>query len=116
MGGGGVTGPLWGRFGPPTLFTFAPSPELWASFRGRRLGGRELPLPHGYRGVLLREGDPPHGHEGDPQVRLSHTLGVGCHPPWGRTPRIPPAVGQRPHFVLHNPFYGAVCDPQLVSH
>ncbi|NXB04729.1 RNH2C Ribonuclease, partial [Cnemophilus loriae] len=24
--------------------------ELWASFRGRRMGGRELPLPPGYRG------------------------------------------------------------------
>ncbi|XP_068779810.1 ribonuclease H2 subunit C isoform X3 [Struthio camelus] len=29
---------------------------LWASFRGRRLGGLELPLPHGYRGLVLAEG------------------------------------------------------------
>uniref|UniRef100_A0A674GE80 Uncharacterized protein n=1 Tax=Taeniopygia guttata TaxID=59729 RepID=A0A674GE80_TAEGU len=28
-----------------------PGGELWASFRGRRLGGRELPLPPGYSGV-----------------------------------------------------------------
>ncbi|XP_030331269.1 ribonuclease H2 subunit C [Strigops habroptila] len=41
-----------------------PGGELWASFRGRRMGGRDLPLPHGYRGVLLQEGDPPHGDEG----------------------------------------------------
>lgn len=35
-----------------------PGGELWASFRGRRLGGRELPLPPGYRGLLLRGGEP----------------------------------------------------------
>ncbi|XP_062481257.1 ribonuclease H2 subunit C [Pezoporus occidentalis] len=38
--------------------------ELWASFRGRRMGGRDLPVPHGYRGMVLQEEDPPHGDEG----------------------------------------------------
>ncbi|XP_056366366.1 ribonuclease H2 subunit C [Oenanthe melanoleuca] len=32
--------------------------ELWSSFRGRRLGGRELPLPPGYRGLVLRGEEP----------------------------------------------------------
>ncbi|XP_071657614.1 ribonuclease H2 subunit C [Patagioenas fasciata] len=34
--------------------------DLWASFRGRRLGGRELLLPHGFQGLVLQAG-------GDPQ-------------------------------------------------
>ncbi|XP_054664320.1 ribonuclease H2 subunit C [Grus americana] len=51
-------------------------PELWASFRGRRLGGRELPLPPGYRGVLLREGEPPPGDEGDPQDQWVKVMGT----------------------------------------
>ncbi|NXU93230.1 RNH2C Ribonuclease, partial [Xiphorhynchus elegans] len=49
-----------------------PDGELWASFRGRRLGGRDLPLPPGYRGVLLRggePGEPPLCDLGDPQPR-----------------------------------------------
>ncbi|KAM9510722.1 ribonuclease H2 subunit C [Guaruba guarouba] len=37
--------------------------ELWASFRGRLMGGRDLPLPHGYRGMVLQEEDAPHGDE-----------------------------------------------------
>ncbi|NWI43303.1 RNH2C Ribonuclease, partial [Picathartes gymnocephalus] len=48
-----------------------PPPELWASFRGRRMGGRELPLPPGYRGVLLKRGEPgepPLCEPGDPQA------------------------------------------------
>ncbi|KAF1591442.1 UNVERIFIED_CONTAM: Ribonuclease H2 subunit C, partial [Eudyptes pachyrhynchus] len=53
-----------------------PPQELWASFRGRRMGGRELPLPHGYRGVLLREGEPPPGDEGDPQDRWVTATGT----------------------------------------
>ncbi|NXQ41680.1 RNH2C Ribonuclease, partial [Catharus fuscescens] len=54
-----------------------PPSELWASFRGRRLGGRELPLPAGYRGLLLRGEEP-----GDPsQVR-----------PGGHRPPEPPPV------------------------
>uniref|UniRef100_A0A8C3UAA4 Uncharacterized protein n=1 Tax=Catharus ustulatus TaxID=91951 RepID=A0A8C3UAA4_CATUS len=54
-----------------------PGGELWASFRGRRLGGRELPLPAGYRGLLLRGEEP-----GDPsQVR-----------PGGQRPPEPPQV------------------------
>ncbi|XP_041568027.2 ribonuclease H2 subunit C [Taeniopygia guttata] len=51
-----------------------PGGELWASFRGRRLGGRELPLPPGYSGVVLRGGEP-----GDPQagwVTLTGTFGA----------------------------------------
>lgn len=73
----GLRGSLWGRFGgtdtPP--HSFLPHQELWASFRGRRMGGRELPLPHGYRGVLLREGDAPPSDDKDPQVRPPHTWG-----------------------------------------
>ncbi|NXA24527.1 RNH2C Ribonuclease, partial [Ibidorhyncha struthersii] len=53
-----------------------PPPELWASFRGRRMGGRELPLPHGYRGVLLREGELPHGNKGDPKDRWVTVTGT----------------------------------------
>ncbi|NXT33093.1 RNH2C Ribonuclease, partial [Pelecanoides urinatrix] len=53
-----------------------PPPELWASFRGRRLGGRELPLPHGYRGVLVRGEEPPPGRQGDPQERWVTVTGT----------------------------------------
>uniref|UniRef100_A0A8C3U449 Uncharacterized protein n=1 Tax=Catharus ustulatus TaxID=91951 RepID=A0A8C3U449_CATUS len=64
--------------GPAPVAVFLrprPGPELWASFRGRRLGGRELPLPAGYRGLLLRGEEP-----GDPsQVR-----------PGGQRPPEPP--------------------------
>lgn len=71
----------------------SPAPqELWASFRGRRMGGRELPLPHGYQGVLLREDEPPPGHRGDPQVRLPHTWGQVRSPLWGRAPHIAPLI------------------------
>lgn len=48
-----------------------PGGELWASFRGRRMGGRELPLPPGYRGVVLRgeqPGEPPLCEPGDSQA------------------------------------------------
>ncbi|NXY86325.1 RNH2C Ribonuclease, partial [Alcedo cyanopectus] len=50
--------------------------ELWASFRGRRLGGRELPLPPGYWGGVLREGDPPPDSQGDPQGRWVTVTGT----------------------------------------
>ncbi|NXS91963.1 RNH2C Ribonuclease, partial [Jacana jacana] len=53
-----------------------PPPELWASFRGRRMGGRELLLPHGYRGVLLQEEEPPTSNEGDPQDRWVTVTGT----------------------------------------
>ncbi|XP_068779811.1 ribonuclease H2 subunit C isoform X4 [Struthio camelus] len=50
-----------GHDGPAAVSAFfrpqaGPGPALWASFRGRRLGGLELPLPHGYRGLVLAEG------------------------------------------------------------
>ncbi|NXP70499.1 RNH2C Ribonuclease, partial [Ramphastos sulfuratus] len=41
---------------------------LLASFRGRRLAGRDLALPGGFRGLLLREGESPPGPT-DPQPR-----------------------------------------------
>ncbi|KAM7074614.1 ribonuclease H2 subunit C [Ciconia maguari] len=69
------------RDGPAPVAAFlraqpGPGGELWASFRGRRMGGRELPLPHGYRGVLLREEEPPLGNEGDPQDRWVTVTGT----------------------------------------
>ncbi|XP_053857781.1 LOW QUALITY PROTEIN: ribonuclease H2 subunit C [Vidua macroura] len=73
-----------------------PGGELWASFRGRRLGGRELPLPPGYTGVVLRggePGEPPLGEPGDPQAgRVSVTGTFGAITDWGATP--PPAPGR----------------------
>ncbi|XP_049646881.1 ribonuclease H2 subunit C [Accipiter gentilis] len=70
-----------GRDGPAPVAAFlrtqpGPGGELWASFRGRRMGGRELPLPHGYRGVLLREGDAPPSDDKDPQERWVTVTGT----------------------------------------
>ncbi|NXW94270.1 RNH2C Ribonuclease, partial [Alopecoenas beccarii] len=48
--------------------------DLWTSFRGRRLGGRELPLPHGYQGLVLRAGGPdPHPPQ-EPWVAVTGTF------------------------------------------
>ncbi|XP_077645750.1 ribonuclease H2 subunit C [Lonchura striata] len=56
-----------------------PGGELWASFRGRRLGGRELLLPPGYSGVVLRGGEP-----GDPQAGWVTPAGAfGAITDWG---------------------------------
>ncbi|XP_064293625.1 ribonuclease H2 subunit C [Phalacrocorax carbo] len=71
-----------------------PGGELWASFRGRRLGGRELPLPHGYQGVLLREGEPPLGDEGDPEARCVTVTGTfDAITEWGADSVPSPAEG-----------------------
>ncbi|XP_053908479.1 ribonuclease H2 subunit C [Cuculus canorus] len=68
-----------------------PQGDLWASFRGRRLGGRELPLPHGFRGAVLREEEPPHG---DPEERwLTETGTFGAVTEWGADAVPPPAMG-----------------------
>ncbi|NXX02144.1 RNH2C Ribonuclease, partial [Larus smithsonianus] len=69
--------------------------ELWASFRGRRMGGRELPLPHGYQGLLLREEEqPPSGNEGDPQDRWVTVTGTfDAITDWGADAVPPPGGG-----------------------
>ncbi|XP_032939509.1 ribonuclease H2 subunit C [Catharus ustulatus] len=66
-----------------------PGGELWASFRGRRLGGRELPLPAGYRGLLLRGEEP-----GDPSQagRVTLTGSFEAITDWGAD--TAPAPGQ----------------------
>ncbi|XP_014814802.1 PREDICTED: ribonuclease H2 subunit C [Calidris pugnax] len=58
------------------------------------MGGRELPLPHGYRGVLLREDEPPPGKEGDPQERWVAVTGTfDAITDWGADAVPPPSGG-----------------------
>lgn len=67
-----------------------PDGELWASFRGRRLGGRERLLPHGYRGGVLQR-SPTHGSDGDTQeVTLTATFDSITE--WGAD-NVPPPLG-----------------------
>ncbi|NXN93915.1 RNH2C Ribonuclease, partial [Rhinopomastus cyanomelas] len=67
--------------------------ELWASFRGRLMGGRDIPLPPGYRGVLLQENDPPASDEGDPQERWVTVTGTfDVITEWG-IDAVPPQAG-----------------------
>lgn len=68
---GAAVGHLWGTY--RSLILPHQLAELWASFRGRRLGGRERPLPHGYQGGILQR-SPPSSLDSDLQVTLPH----GC--------------------------------------
>ncbi|KAM4880102.1 ribonuclease H2 subunit C [Sylvia borin] len=74
-----------------------PGGELCASFRGRRLGGRELPLPPGYRGVVLRgdeAGEPPLGEPEDPQAEwVTVTGSFEAITDWGADAAPPPNRG-----------------------
>ncbi|XP_063175251.1 ribonuclease H2 subunit C [Chroicocephalus ridibundus] len=88
------------RDGPAPVAAFlrvqpGPGGELWASFRGRRMGGRELPLPDGYQGLLLREEEqPPPGDEGDPQDRWVTVTGTfDAITDWGADAVPPPGGG-----------------------
>ncbi|XP_064359247.1 ribonuclease H2 subunit C [Dromaius novaehollandiae] len=82
-----------GHDGPAAVGTFfrpqaGPGPELWASLRGRRLGGLEVPLPPGYRGLVLAEGP------GDAQGwRLRTTGTFGAITAWGADAPPSPAAG-----------------------
>ncbi|XP_040399772.1 ribonuclease H2 subunit C isoform X1 [Cygnus olor] len=88
-----------GRDGPAPVGAFlraqpGPGGELWASFRGRRLGGRELPLPPGYRGELLRREPPPGDDEEDPKEQwVTVTATFGAITEWGADAVPPPAGG-----------------------
>ncbi|XP_069738480.1 ribonuclease H2 subunit C [Phaenicophaeus curvirostris] len=68
-----------------------PGGDLWTSFRGRRLGGREVPLPHGFCGAVLGLDEPPHGGPEEPSLWVSGTFGAIRD--WGADAVPPPAVG-----------------------
>ncbi|XP_058678362.1 ribonuclease H2 subunit C [Ammospiza caudacuta] len=74
-----------------------PDGDLWASFRGRRLGGRELPLPPGYTGAVLRGGEPGETPLGDTQAGSVTSVTVtgtfGAITDWGGDTAPPPGRG-----------------------
>ncbi|KAM9178049.1 ribonuclease H2 subunit C [Mergus octosetaceus] len=102
-----------GSDGPAPVGAFlraqqGPGGELWASFRGRRLGGREVPLPPGYRGELLRR-EPPPGDEEDPKEQwVTVTATFGAITEWGADTVPPPRGGAGAGAAVGAP---GACDP-----
>lgn len=102
----GVYMGLWGFFGGSygALKVFYGA-ELWASFRGRRLGGRERLLPHGYRGGVLQR-SPTHGSDGDTQeVTLTATFDAITE--WGAD-NVPPPLGGLANALQWGPLAQAI--------
>lgn len=85
-----------------------PDGELWASFRGRRLGGRERPLPHGYQGGILQR-SPPSSLDSDLQ-EVTVTATFGAITEW-EADSVPPPQGGLAHALQWGPLAQAIHSP-----
>lgn len=103
---GAAVGHLWGTY--RSLILPHQLAELWASFRGRRLGGRERPLPHGYQGGILQR-SPPSSLDSDLQ-EVTVTATFGAITEW-EADSVPPPQGGLAHALQWGPLAQAIHSP-----